>query len=62
MNEVMSAQYSDMGGSNKPNANQMVASMGVDPDRVDDHIKDALTKDYSSLLKKMDDKAKQSRG
>ena len=62
-NEVMSSQYGDMmnGGSNKVNANEMVASMGVHPDKVDNSIKDALTKDYSSLLKKMDEKAKAKR-
>ena len=61
MNEVMSGQYGDMMG-NKPNADQMVSSMGVSPERIPDNIKDALTKDYSSLLKKMDEKAKVSRG
>ena len=62
-NEVMSSQYGDMmnGGSNKVNANEMVASMGVHPDKVDDKIKDIFTKDYSGLLKKMDEKAKVSR-
>ena len=50
-----------MAGS-KPNGDQMVASMGVDPNGVGDHIKDALTKDYSGILKAMDKKAKQTRG
>ena len=40
----------------------MVASMGVDPNKVDDNIKNVFTKDYRSLLKKVEEKAKQSRG
>ena len=29
---------------------QMVASMGADPDKVSDAIKDAVTRDYSGLM------------
>ena len=63
MNEVMSSQYGDlMNSSGEVNPDAMVASMGVDPNQVDDSVKDIFTKDYSKLLKKVDEKAKQKRG
>ena len=37
---------------------QMVESMGVSPETVPDHVTDALTKDYSQLMKTMDKKKK----
>ena len=61
MNQVLKSSYGDMMGG-KPTGDDMVASMGVSPERVPDNIKDALSKDYSSFLQKMDDKAKASRG
>ncbi len=53
--EVMSSQYGDM-MSGKPDGNQMVASMGVNPEQVPDDVKDALTRDYSGLMKAIDKK------
>ena len=37
-------------------ANAMVASMGSDPNQVPDDIKNALTRDYSGLMKAIDEK------
>ena len=63
MNEVVSSQYGDlMGDSGEVNPDAMVASMGVDPNQVDDSVKNIFTKDYRSLMKKVDEKAKQKRG
>ena len=59
-NEVLSSQYGDMMNS-KPNADQMVASMGVNPSQVSDTVKDNLVKDYSGLLKSMEKTAKSKR-
>ncbi len=60
INDVLQSSYGNI-MNDKPNAEQMVASLGVSPERVPENVKDALTKDYSSLLKKMDEKAKASR-
>ena len=61
--EVLSSQYGDlMANSSKPSGDAMVASMGINPKKVDDNIKNIFTKDYRSLLKKVDEKAKQTRG
>ena len=62
MNEVMSSQYGDLMSSDEVNPDAMVASMGVDPAKVDDIVKNIFTKDYSKLLKKVDEKSKQKRG
>tara|TARA_R100001443_G_scaffold110179_1_gene121953 strand:+ start:1506 stop:1940 length:435 start_codon:yes stop_codon:yes gene_type:complete len=59
-NEVLSSQYGDMMNS-KPNGDQMVASMGVNPSQVSDTVKDNLVKDYSGLLKNMEKTAKSKR-
>ena len=57
MNEVMSSQYGDlMNGDGKVNADAMVASMGVNPNQVDDSIKNIFTKDYRKLMKAVDKK------
>ena len=58
---VMSSQYGDlMSNSSQLNPDAMVASMGVDPNKVDDSIKNIFTKDYRNLLKKVDEKSKQT--
>ena len=63
VNEVMSSQYGGlMNGSGEVNADAMVASMGVNPETVDDSVKNIFTKDYRSLMKKVDEKNKQKRG
>ena len=57
MNEIMGNSYSDMmNGNQKPNADTMVRSMGGNPDAVGDTLKNALTRDYSELVKAMDKK------
>ena len=57
MNEVVGSSYADMmNGSEKPNADTMVKSMGGDPNAVGDTLKNALTRDYSDLMKAMDKK------
>ena len=62
MNEVLSSQYGDlMNDSSNPNGN-LASEMGVNPNQVDDSIKNIFTKDYRSIMKKVDQKAKQKRG
>jgi hypothetical protein len=57
MNEVVGSSYADMmNGSEKPNADTMVKSMGGDPNVVGDTLKNALTRDYSDLMKAIDKK------
>ena len=57
MNEIMGNSYGDMmNGNQKPNADTMVRSMGGNPDAVGDTLKNALTRDYSELVKAMDKK------
>ena len=57
INEVVGSSYADMmNGSEKPNADMMVKSMGGDPNTVGDTLKNALTRDYSDLMKAMDKK------
>ena len=57
MNEIMGNSYGDMmNGNQKPNADMMVKSMGGNPDAVGDTLKNALTRDYSELVKAMDKK------
>ena len=55
--ESMGNSYGDMmNGNQKPNADTMVRSMGGNPDAVGDTLKNALTRDYSELVKAMDKK------
>ena len=57
INEVVGSSYADMmNGSEKPNADMLVKSMGGDPNTVGDTLKNALTRDYSDLMKAMDKK------
>ncbi len=54
MNEIMGNSYGDMmNGNQKPNADTVVKSMGGNPDAVGDTLKNALTRDYSELVKAM---------
>ena len=56
-NEVMSSTYGKMMSDDSvPNGDAMVASMGSDPNQVPDDVKNALTRDYSSLMKAIDKK------
>ena len=54
-NEILSSNYGGM-MDEKPSADQMVASMGVSPEQVPNDVKDALTRDYSGLMKAIDKK------
>ena len=58
MNEVVGSSYADMmnGDGKNINPDMMVASLGGDPNTVDDSIKNALTRDYSDLMKAIDKK------
>ena len=57
INEVVGSSYADMmNGGGEPNADMMVKSMGGDPNTVGDTLKNALTRDYSDLMKAMDKK------
>ena len=57
MNEIMGNSYGDMmNGNQKPDADTVVRSMGGNPDAVGDTLKNALTRDYSELVKAMDKK------
>ena len=59
MNEIMGNSYGDMmNGNQKPDADTVVRSMGGNPDAVGDTLKNALTRDYSELVKAMDKKKK----
>jgi len=57
INEVVGSSYGDMmNGNQKPDADTVVKSMGGDPNVVGDTLKNALTRDYSDLMKAMDKK------
>ena len=57
INEVVGSSYGDMkNGNQKPDADTVVKSMGGDPNAVGDTLKNALTRDYSDLMKAMDKK------
>ena len=63
MSNVLQSQYGDVMNRGKISGNQMVASMGIDPNSVAPEVIDNIfNKDYSKLLKKMDEKSKQTRG
>ena len=54
MNDIIGKNY-NMGGGQLSD-DQMISSMGVDPNTVPDHVTDAITKDYSGLMKTMNNK------
>ena len=57
MNEIMGNSYGDMmNGNQQPNGDMVVKSMGGNPDAVGDKLKNALTRDYSELVKAMSKK------
>jgi|TARA_Y100000310_G_scaffold304448_1_gene343637 DNA-directed RNA polymerase specialized sigma subunit len=53
MSSILDKQYS---GNSKQNVNDIPASMGIEKGQVPDHVHDALTKDYSGLMKAIDKK------
>ena len=51
----------NLGGSIEVNPDAMIASMGADPNQVDDSVKNIFTKDYRKLMKAVDKKSNQTR-
>ena len=49
MNDIISKNYNINGG--KMNDDQMIRSMGTDPNTIPEHVTNAITKDYSGLMK-----------
>ena len=59
MNELVGGNYGEMMNKDKPlDADSMITSMGKNPEVVPDKLKDALTRDYSKLVKKMNENPK----
>jgi hypothetical protein len=54
MNDIIGKNY-NMGGGQLSD-DQMISSMGVDPNTVPDHVTDAITKDYSGIMKSINKK------
>ena len=54
--EVMASTYGKMMTDDSDRGDAMVASMGTDPNSVPDDVKNALTRDYSGLMKAIDEK------
>ena len=54
MGTVLANAYGDV--TNKSAEQEMIASMGVNPETVPDHVSNALTKDYSKLMKAINEK------
>ena len=54
MNDIISKNYNMNGG--QLSDDQVISSMGVDPNTVPDYVTDAITKDYSGLMKTMNKK------
>ena len=62
MGNVLKNQYGNlMNGKQGVNPDEMIASMGANPNSVPDNVKNIFTKDYSKVLKAMDEKAKEKR-
>ena len=56
MNNILSSQYSDIGVGNKIDVNQMAVEADVNPESVPDHVEKAITRDYSDLMKAINNK------
>ena len=54
INDIIGKNYNMNGG--QMSDSQMIGSMGVDPNTVPDHVSDAITKDYSGLMKTINKK------
>ena len=58
MGDILAKEYNGISnGGGEVNADAMVASLGANPNAVPDNIKNIFTKDYRSLMKKIDKKA-----
>ena len=53
---LIRSKYSNMMGDNNINVAQMAVESNVNPEAVPEHVTDALTRDYSELVKAMDKK------
>ena len=64
VHSIVGSSYGDMmNNTRQVNPDQMVATMGVNPDTVSDELKDTLfNKDYSTLIKKSIEKSNQRKG
>ena len=61
--ELIGSQYSDLNSNRPVSADNMVASLGVNPDSVPEEVKDNMfNKDYSSLIKKSIEISKRKNG
>lgn len=60
---ILANQYKDIGdrGPDKISGEQMIESMGMNPETVPDHITKALSRDYSELLKLSKEKSRRRR-
>jgi hypothetical protein len=54
MGQLLAKEYSMDGG--KPNVAQMAAEEGINPSSLPDHVTKAITKDYSEVMKAIDQK------
>lgn len=54
MGELVNRKFSRHMNAGEIDGDSMVASMGVDPNSVDDNIKNVIGKDYRSFMKKVD--------
>ena len=59
MNDILKHSYGDIGKNNI--ITDTAVNAGVSPEKVPEHLEKALTRDYSSLLKATEEKAKQTR-
>ena len=65
MGELIGGSYADMmnGKPQQPNIDNRVREMGVNPESVPQEVKDNIfNKDYSKLMKAIDEKQKQKNG
>ena len=55
MDQIVNRQSPDSTSAQGPNS-EIVQSMGVNPNRIPDHVTNALTKDYRGVMKVVDQK------
>lgn len=58
MGDIMNNVYGVESNSGPISGDDMVSSLGADPSRVDDSLKDALSRDYTDLIKTINKKGK----
>jgi len=62
MNNILQNQYGNMMNGGQTNATPQTDIEGRPITQLPDHLQNAFTKDYSKLIKKVDEKAQKSRG